>query len=422
MTGATTDNDVVVIKDLVKEYRGDWSVGLTGCIFQYKLAVQGLNLIIPRSECFGLLGVNGAGKTTTFNMLTGDISPTSGTAIIYGHDVRNDLRKVQQRIGYCPQFDALIERMTGRELLTMFARLRGIPERLISQAVEAEVVRLDLTKHASKQCGKYSGGNKRKLSTALALVGNPPIVFLDEPTTGMDPATRRYLWDVLISVTKEGRSIVLTSHSMEECEALCTRLAIMVNGRFKCLGSIQHLKNKYGSGFYLQAKVRLNPPPPPEPPKPRRLSFHRQSSHQSTPQSPAEASSVQRKFSFFRQGSNLKSPVETTAVASFDGGDPQRSISSVQSPLSAGAGRTFSLYGTAAMNAFVMETFPGALKLEEHQGSLTYQLPSAGLTWSSVFRQLETNKERLGIIDYSVSQTTLEQVFIDFAKEQSEED
>lgn len=109
----------------------------------------------------------------------------------------------------------------------------------------------------------FSGGNKRKLSTAIALVGNPPIVLLDEPTTGMDPTTRRYLWDVLTGITKEGRSIVLTSHrcryycsylfivkvtnlthSMEECEALCTRLAIMVNGSFKCLGSIQHLKNK----------------------------------------------------------------------------------------------------------------------------------------------------------------------------------
>ena len=89
-----------------------------------------------------------------------------------------------------------------------------------------------------------SGGNKRKLSTAIALVGNPPIVLLDEPTTGMDPTTRRYLWDVVIGIIKEGRSVVLTSHSMEECEALCTRLAIMVNGSFKCLGSLQHLKNK----------------------------------------------------------------------------------------------------------------------------------------------------------------------------------
>ena len=156
----------------------------------------------------------------------------------------------------------------------MFARLRGIPERQIKEVVEIEITRLDLKKHADKKCGTYryvlitsflslslslslmplllaycSGGNKRKLSTAIALVGNPPIVLLDEPTTGMDPTTRRYLWDVVIGVIKEGRSVVLTSHSMEECEALCTRLAIMVNGSFKCLGSIQHLKNKYVRTF-----------------------------------------------------------------------------------------------------------------------------------------------------------------------------
>ena len=170
----------------------------------------------------------------------------------------------------------------------MFARLRGIPERQIKEVVEIEITRLDLKKHAHKKCGTYryvvlailspsslppsflslslslcmselhtsidncSGGNKRKLSTAIALVGNPPIVLLDEPTTGMDPTTRRYLWDVVIGVIKEGRSVVLTSHSMEECEALCTRLAIMVNGSFKCLGSIQHLKNKWGFALILQ--------------------------------------------------------------------------------------------------------------------------------------------------------------------------
>jgi ATP-binding cassette subfamily A (ABC1) protein 3 len=250
----------------------------------------------------------------------------------------------------------------------------------------------------------YSGGNRRKLSTALALVGNPPIVFLDEPTTGMDPATRRYLWDVLISITKEGRSIILTSHSMEECEALCTRLAIMVNGRFKCLGGIQHLKNKYGSGFYLQAKVSLGEPPADfEPRSPRsrsfRQSFRRQTSQQSQP----------------------LTPTQTTSDGGF-GSDPEKSVGSITSPGISLAGEVFNPFATQAVNIFIKETFPGAVKLEEHQGSVTYQLPSADMTWSSVFRQMEANKERLGIVDYSVSQTTLEQVFIDFAKEQAEEE
>jgi ATP-binding cassette subfamily A (ABC1) protein 3 len=443
-TGATTEDDVVIIKDMVKEYRRR----LDGCsIRPSKLAVQRINLTIPRSECFGLLGVNGAGKTTTFSMLTGDIAPTSGTAIVSGFDIRTDLRKVQQRVGYCPQFDALIERMTGRELLTMFARLRGIPEPLISQAVEAEVARLDLSKHAGKQCGKYSGGNKRKLSTALALVGNPPIIFLDEPTTGMDPATRRYLWDVLIAVTKEGRSIVLTSHSMEECEALCTRLAIMVNGHFKCLGGIQHLKSKYGSGFYLQAKVKLDKPPPDFDVVPTfrssirrslRRQFSRQSSNPKSPGpkspgpleggGPPEGGRGLRMFS--RQSSNLKSPGPTEGGRHTEGGragkfsafsDTRRSKSAMS--FQSVPRETFNhLFGTVAVDQFILEQFAGAVKLEEHQGSVTYQLPGAGLSWSAMFRQLETHKERLGIVDYSISQTTLEQVFINFAKEQAEED
>ena len=120
-----------------------------------KLAVNGVNLVIPSGECFGLLGVNGAGKTTTFKILTGDISMTSGTAVIAGYDIRTQLRKVQQRIGYCPQFDALIERLTGRELLTMFARLRGIHEKDIKRAVQLELDRLDLVKYANKLCGNY---------------------------------------------------------------------------------------------------------------------------------------------------------------------------------------------------------------------------------------------------------------------------
>lgn len=120
-----------------------------------KLAVQGINLIIPGGECFGLLGVNGAGKTTTFKMLTGDITSTGGTAYVAGYNIQTQLRHVQQRIGYCPQFDALIDRLTGRELLTMFARLRGIPEKEIPNAVKEEIDRLDLRKHCDKLCGNY---------------------------------------------------------------------------------------------------------------------------------------------------------------------------------------------------------------------------------------------------------------------------
>ncbi|XP_015215344.2 phospholipid-transporting ATPase ABCA3 isoform X1 [Lepisosteus oculatus] len=221
------------------------------------LAVDRLSLAVGKGECFGLLGFNGAGKTTTFKMLTGDETVTSGDAFIDGYSILRDIKKVQQRIGYCPQFDALLDHMTGRETLNMYARLRGIPEKYVAGCVENVLRSLLLEPHADKLVRNYSGGNKRKLSAGMALIGGPPVIFLDEPSTGMDPVARRLLWDAVTRTRESGKAIIITSHSMEECEALCTRLAVMVNGQFKCLGSPQHLKSKFGSGYTLLAKVRV---------------------------------------------------------------------------------------------------------------------------------------------------------------------
>jgi len=167
------------------------------------------------------------------------------------------MNKIRSKIGYCPQYDALIDYMTGREILTMFGKLRGLPTEQIDGVVTSLIDRLTLTPHADKLSKGYSGGNKRKLSTAIALIGDPPVVFLDEPTTGMDPGARRHLWNVLLDVVSQGRTLVLTSHSMEECEALCSRLGIMVNGQFQCLGSPQHLKSRFGGGVSLTVKIKL---------------------------------------------------------------------------------------------------------------------------------------------------------------------
>uniref|UniRef100_A0A673NB84 ATP-binding cassette sub-family A member 3-like n=1 Tax=Sinocyclocheilus rhinocerous TaxID=307959 RepID=A0A673NB84_9TELE len=225
--------------------------------WQSLLAVDRLSLAIGKGECFGLLGFNGAGKTTTFKMLTGDESITSGDAFIDGYSILQDVKKVQQRIGYCPQFDAVLDHMTGRETLSMYARLRGIPEKYVTACVENVLRSLLLEPHADKLVRSFSGGNKRKLSAGMALIGGPPVIFLDEPSTGMDPVARRLLWDAITRTRESGKAVIITSHSMEECEALCTRLAVMVNGQFKCLGSPQHLKSKFGSGYTLLAKVRV---------------------------------------------------------------------------------------------------------------------------------------------------------------------
>lgn len=219
------------------------------------MAVNELCMAVESSECFGLLGVNGAGKTSTFKMLTGDENISSGHAWVQGVSLRSDMSRVNQMIGYCPQFDALLEDLTGRETLKIFALLRGVRGEHINHVTTQLAADLNFIKHLDKQAKAYSGGNKRKLSTAIALLGDPAVVYLDEPTSGMDPGARRQLWNVVSKTRKQGKSVILTSHSMEECEALCTRLAIMVNGEFKCLGSPQHLKSKFSKGFLLIIKV-----------------------------------------------------------------------------------------------------------------------------------------------------------------------
>ncbi|KAF5400786.1 hypothetical protein PHET_05572 [Paragonimus heterotremus] len=218
-------------------------------------SVNQLTFAIHPAECFGLLGVNGAGKTTTFHMLTGSLRPTFGVAYVNGYNVMDQQRQAHRSLGFCPQFDAVLDLLTGRETLTLYARLRGVPEQRIPQTVTTLLTDMGLAPHADKVAGAYSGGNRRKLSTAIAILGDPQVIFLDEPTSGMDPLAKRFLWDQIIRLIKSGKSVLLTSHSMEECEALCDRLGIMVNGQFRCLGSVQQLKNRFGNGYTVELRI-----------------------------------------------------------------------------------------------------------------------------------------------------------------------
>ena len=230
-------------------------------------AVRGVSIAVPSGECFGLLGVNGAGKTTTFKMLSGQFPPTSGDASVTprgfnmdatstptSFNILTNLARVRQHVGYCPQFDALQGTMTAVDHLLLYASLRGFaPARAVSTARDL-IDRLGIQKYATLPASGYSGGTKRKLSVAISLVGDPAVVLLDEPSTGMDPTSRRQLWGVLQS-TCRGRAVVLTSHSMEECEALCHRAGIMVAGKLRCLGPIQRLKSEHGAGYSLDLRV-----------------------------------------------------------------------------------------------------------------------------------------------------------------------
>eukprot|EP01083_Nonionella_stella_P083173 229835_1 len=158
--------------------------------------------------------------------------------------------KVRRYIGYCPQSHALFDLLTGKEHLKFYGMLKGLRGEKLKDQVNLLLKVLSLTKYKNRKAGTYSGGNKRKLSVAISMIGNPPVVFMDEPSTGMDPMARRHMWK-FIRETMQGRCVLLTTHSMEECEALCHKLGIMVNGQLQCLGTPQHLKSKFGKGYQL---------------------------------------------------------------------------------------------------------------------------------------------------------------------------
>lgn len=162
-----------------------------------KVAVDDISFSVTNGEVFGLLGVNGAGKTTTFKILSGELKPTSGAAYIANHSVVDQIESARKYIGYCPQFDALLENLSVSEHLALFAAIKGIPEAKQQDLIEKKMLEMDLKRFENVLAGQLSGGNKRKLSVAIAMIGNPPIVFLDEPSTGMDPEARRFMWNVI---------------------------------------------------------------------------------------------------------------------------------------------------------------------------------------------------------------------------------
>ncbi|KAF8081609.1 hypothetical protein N665_0874s0003 [Sinapis alba] len=215
-----------------------------------KMAVRGLSLAVASKECFGMLGPNGAGKTSFINTMTGLVKPTSGAAFVQGLDICKDMDKVYTSMGVCPQHDLLWETLTGREHLLFYGRLKNLKGSELNQVVDESLKNVNLFNGgvADKPAGKYSGGMKRRLSVAISLIGCPKVVYMDEPSTGLDPASRMNLWTV-IKRAKRHTAIILTTHSMEEAEFLCDRLGIFVDGRLQCIGNPKELKGRYGGSY-----------------------------------------------------------------------------------------------------------------------------------------------------------------------------
>eukprot|EP01114_Cavostelium_apophysatum_P014827 TRINITY_DN3937_c0_g1_i2.p1 TRINITY_DN3937_c0_g1~~TRINITY_DN3937_c0_g1_i2.p1 ORF type:complete len:862 (+),score=239.32 TRINITY_DN3937_c0_g1_i2:158-2743(+) len=211
-------------------------------------ALQGLSLSIRKGQVFALLGHNGAGKTTAISCLTGVFRPTKGEAYICGKSLRHELGEVQKKIGVCPQHDILFEELTAREHLEIFADIKGVPKKEQKTMIEQRLNDVLLLNVADKAAGTFSGGMKRRLSVAIATIGNPEVVFLDEPTTGLDPVSRREIWNTIAEL-KKNRVVVLTTHSMEEADILGDNIGVMAAGKLRCVGTSLHLKNKFGLGY-----------------------------------------------------------------------------------------------------------------------------------------------------------------------------
>uniref|UniRef100_H2YP12 ABC transporter domain-containing protein n=1 Tax=Ciona savignyi TaxID=51511 RepID=H2YP12_CIOSA len=294
-----------------------------------EVAVKSLSLSVYPGEVFGLLGPNGAGKTTAINTITADFAPTKGQV-----NIQSNLSQVFQEMGYCPQDNPLWEEITLREHLEIYATAQGLSKQVVPAAAERCIKALGVEEHAHKRAKFLSGGTKRKVCFAIAMIGNPQVVLLDEPSTGMDPKTKRFMWNTISSAFEgSNRGAILTTHYMDEADALCSRVGIMVKGQLQCLGSTQHLKNKFGQGYSLELKVQQH--------------------------------------------------VDT---------NNQDQIK---------------LFGE------------GVTQTDHFAHRFVYKIPQEGMpSLSKIFSSLEQAKTELGIEEYSFSQSTLEQVFLQFARKQ----
>jgi len=229
-------------------------------IFQ---AVKGNSFSIPKSQLFCLLGPNGAGKTTTINCLTGVLPIDSGDARVYTESINDHQGMINIRalMGVCPQFDMLWDKLTADEHMELFGAVKGLERSVIEEEKNALLTKVKLKGQktgvdpSTIQAGFYSGGMRRRLSVAIAMLGSPKIVYLDEPTTGMDPISRGYVWQI-VEQFKTGRAIVLTTHSMEEADILGDRIAIIARGRMRVIGTSTHLKQQHGKGYRISLGVK----------------------------------------------------------------------------------------------------------------------------------------------------------------------
>lgn len=356
-------------------------------------------------------------------MLTAEFPPTEGDATLAGFSLRHEPEKTRRRIGYCPQFDAHFQNMTGREHVELYASIKGIPSNSVKAAAADKLAQVGLSETDSDRLSsKYSGGMKRRLSLACATIGQPQLVFLDECSTGVDPVARREIWqlvsDLVSAEVSEGQktSVILTTHSMDECEALCPRIGIMANGKLRCVGSAQHLKTKFGKGYQLELKVDATAKEDED------YKTNLSALARSKGAGAGDEEEVKHDLEVFF---NLQEAQK--ALRQITGDEYLSSMLNDSNPTAYGVYKDASsptgvlLSDLASfvtnelrmrdLHAFILGTYPSAILRERQDTKARYEVSAEGVSIAQIFASIEENKEKLKLSDYGVSQTSLEQVF-----------
>nr|XP_060619019.1 cholesterol transporter ABCA5-like isoform X1 [Anolis sagrei ordinatus] len=338
---STEEKPAILVSNLHKEYdeKTDFLLGKK----RKKVAANHISLCVKKGEILGVLGPNGAGKSTLINILAGEVEPTSGQVLIDDHsEAGNNDNDAMRFMGYCPQTNSLWPNITLQEHFEIYGTIKGISASDIAEVIKCISNALDLKEHLQQTTKNLGAGIKRKLCFALSMFGNPYVTLLDEPSTGMDPVGIQQLWKAIRAAFKsKQRAAILTTHYMAEAEAICDRVAILVSGKLRCIGTVQHLKSKFGKGYFLEIKLKEVP-------------------------NMLQKECIQRK---------------------------------------------------------IFHMFPNAIHQKSFSLILAYKVPKEDVhSLAESFSELEEAKHAFNIEEYSFSQATLEQVFVELVREQEEED
>ncbi|KPI87456.1 ABC1 transporter-like protein [Leptomonas seymouri] len=400
----------------------------------HKVAVSNLTFSVMHGEVFGFLGTNGAGKSSAISILTQEQPPTSGRAYVCGHDVMRDSFVAASCLGYCPQFDACLDLLTVEEHLRLYSLVRGVPTDRVESLVTSLLTICNLTEYRSVLSIDLSGGNRRKLSVAIALIGAPKVICLDEPTAGLDPLARRLMWRALDRVSRKC-SVVLTTHHLEEVEALADCVGIMVDGSLRCFGDLPHLKHKYARSAYeltlcVSATARK-----------RAVERREKAGQQSTETATASSRRCSGSAALPNSagGSNgtantsfLRNRHGSFAYAGTDRIDTtddifQFMLRHFPSALLVDAFNNERFVYTLPATRDVVDAMQRLQSQQQRRGSISFcnksgtfgfassvhsSLHNPIVRLSDVFEKLRSAQDVLGITEYSVSQVSLEQVFL----------